>query len=105
MNKAHKKKFYDSQTWKSCRKLVLIRDNYLCQLCIKQNKLTLADIVHHIEHLEDHPSRALDMDNLLSVCSSCHNKEHPEKGKKKDQRKKKARRIKVIQVKANNEVI
>ncbi|NBI31241.1 HNH endonuclease [Chengkuizengella marina] len=103
MNNANKKKFYDSQTWKSCRKLVLIRDNYLCQLCIKQNKLTLADIVHHIEHLEDNPNLALDIDNLLSVCSSCHNKEHPEKGKKKEQGKK-SRRIKVIEVKANNEV-
>ncbi|MFS1513639.1 HNH endonuclease [Chengkuizengella sp. SCS-71B] len=104
MNKADKKKFYDSQAWKGCRKLVLLRDNYLCQICIKQNKITPSDIVHHIEHLEDNPSRALDMDNLLSVCSSCHNKEHPEKGKK-EQRKKRTRRIKVIEVKANEEVI
>ncbi|MFS1512526.1 HNH endonuclease [Chengkuizengella sp. SCS-71B] len=67
---------------------------------MKQNKITLADILHHLEHLEDNPDKALHMDNLLSVCSSCHNKGHPEKGKK-DQRKKKARRIKVIEVKAN----
>ncbi|NBI27805.1 HNH endonuclease [Chengkuizengella marina] len=93
MNKTNRKKFYDSQTWKSCRKLVLKRDNYLCQLSIKQNKLTPADIVHHIEHFEDNPSRALDMDNLLSVCSSCHNKEHPEKGRKKDKRRMKSRRM------------
>ncbi|MFS1511743.1 HNH endonuclease [Chengkuizengella sp. SCS-71B] len=104
MDKTDKKKFYDSQTWKDCRLLVLNRDNHLCQICLKQKKIRSADIVHHKEHLEDYPDKALDMDNLLSVCSSCHNKEHPEKGKK-EQRKKRTRRIKVIEVKANEEVI
>lgn len=73
------KPFYKSKEWKACREVVLIRDNYLCQLCLQQGQLTAADVVHHIEHLQDNPDRALDPDNLQSVCASCHNRLHPEK--------------------------
>lgn len=38
-----------------------------------------ATIVHHIEHVEDHPERAYDDANLESVCLQCHNRLHPEK--------------------------
>lgn len=39
-----------------------------------------AKTVHHIKHLEDAPELAFEDSNLISLCYSCHNKAHPEKG-------------------------
>ncbi|MBD1373726.1 HNH endonuclease [Hazenella sp. IB182357] len=96
--------FYKSAAWKKARETVLLRDHYLCQFCFMGNKIVQADIVHHIEHLSERPDKALDADNLISVCAKCHNRLHPEKGKRgggNDQVKEiKAR---VIETKANEE--
>lgn len=40
--------FYKSIEWKQTRQLVLIRDNYLCQSCLKQARVVPAVMVHHI---------------------------------------------------------
>jgi len=61
-----------------------------------------ANTVHHIIHLRDDPSREFDEDNLISVCSSCHNKLHPEKGGKP--KKKISKKIKVIKANQNPEI-
>lgn len=95
--------FYLSKYWLKCREKVLQRDDYLCQICLDHDVVTPADLVHHIEALKEQPDKALDMDNLQSVCHSCHNKLHPEKGSKGnanviDKRKKKVR---IIQSKSN----
>lgn len=80
--------FYNSKAWRRCRELVLKRDHYLCQECLKEQRLTPANIVHHIVHYRDDPSKGLDMDNLITVCPECHNKLHPEKsGGKKIEKK------------------
>ncbi len=71
--------FYLSGPWKAKRKEILKRDNFECQLCKEQGSYSRADTVHHIIHLEDNWELRLEDDNLVSVCSSCHNKEHPEK--------------------------
>lgn len=73
--------FYDSAKWKRKREKILRRDNYMCRECRKYGKLTPAQHVHHIQHLEDRPDLALVDENLESVCIACHNKLHPEKGK------------------------
>ncbi|MBS4188641.1 HNH endonuclease [Bacillus sp. FJAT-49705] len=96
------KAFYISKAWLQCRELALIRDNYLCQKCLKQNKITSADMVHHIKELKDHPELSLDLDNLESLCHPCHNREHPEKGSKPQ--KKISKKIKVIKAKSNPEI-
>jgi 5-methylcytosine-specific restriction endonuclease McrA len=97
------KPFYKSAAWQKCRAFVLIRDNHLCQPCLRRKKLTPANTVHHIVPLEEAPEIALDPDNLESICPACHNKEHPEKGggKKRPEKKRNAR---VIKVQANEEV-
>jgi len=85
-----KQKFYDSGEWKRTRAKVKERDNNECQECkrngsvsidvyeysekAKRKKIKL--VVHHIKELEHYPELALDMDNLETVCVSCHNKEH-----------------------------
>ncbi|MGX7099438.1 HNH endonuclease [Globicatella sanguinis] len=72
-------KFYQSKPWRDLRTRRLKHDNFECQLCKAEGKATKADMVHHIEHVRDNPIKALDFDNLLSLCNACHNKEHPEK--------------------------
>lgn len=94
--------FYKSKAWEKCRTVVLMRDNYLCQHCLKQGKITPADMVHHIEELLEHPEKALDEDNLVSLCHPCHNKEHPEKGQTK-KKPKRSSKVRVIESKANEE--
>lgn len=85
-----KRRFYDSKEWKQIREEAKQRDNYECQPCkrrglvridtneysesAKRKKIQL--VVHHIQELEDHPTLALEIDNLETVCVDCHNKEH-----------------------------
>ncbi|WP_028392733.1 HNH endonuclease [Bacillus cihuensis] len=93
--------FYKSAAWMKCRQVVLIRDNYLCQECLRKGKITIGNTVHHIKHLEEHPELALDIDNLECICRPCHNKEHPERGFSiKEQQ---SRKINVITSKANKD--
>ncbi|MDA1966212.1 HNH endonuclease [Bacillus cereus] len=98
------KKFYDSTAWRRCRELALIRDSYRCQECMKHDPLipVPADMVHHIKERSEYPELALTLDNLISLCNACHNKEHPEKGGGK---KKSKRKIQFVKVKANKEFI
>lgn len=70
------KKFYKSREWKRLRDYVLKRDNYICQECIKENKITTCNTVHHIVEVREDFSKALSEDNLLTLCHECHNKIH-----------------------------
>ena len=72
-------KIYKSTRWQKVRKIVLIRDNYLCQVCLRHGLITSANTVHHKIKLREDLNKAFDLDNLESVCSSCHNKEHPDR--------------------------
>lgn len=94
--------FYKSKEWLRCREFVLNRDHYLCQPCLRRGKITTANTVHHIKPLEDYPDLALDEQNLESICPTCHNKEHPEKGRGKV--KHTSTKVTVIQSRANEEV-
>ncbi|MEC2307821.1 HNH endonuclease [Bacillus atrophaeus] len=73
--------FYKSTDWKRTRQLALIRDNYLCQHCLKDHCFTPADMVHHIVEVKEDWAKRLDLDNLVSLCNACHNKVHGGKGK------------------------
>lgn len=72
-------RFYQSRQWRQVRAKRLALDNFECQLCKVDGKYHKAETVHHIEHVKDRPTRALDITNLVSLCKRCHNKEHPEK--------------------------
>ncbi|MCA1058107.1 HNH endonuclease [Rossellomorea aquimaris] len=87
---SQKRKFYDSKSWKLIREEVKKRDNYECQECKRQGKVTIDKnefserakrkkiqlVVHHIKELVHNPDLALDEDNLETICVDCHNKEH-----------------------------
>lgn len=93
------KAFYKTGAWVRCRELILIRDSYLCQICMKDNRPTPADTVHHIIHLKDDPSKALEESNLISVCRTCHGELHSTKANTSH-----SQAINVFEVKGNPEV-
>ena len=72
-------RFYKSGEWLDERNKALRRDNNECQKCKSEGRVSLAQCVHHIKHLKTNPELALDINNLISLCNSCHNVEHPEK--------------------------
>ena len=85
------KAFYNSGAWKHKRTEILERDHYECQDCRKRlkdaskegrklsgadRKIRRAEEVHHIRELRGHPELALDGENLISLCTQCHNMRH-----------------------------
>jgi len=66
------KRGYDS-SWRMVR-LQHLLNNPLCSDCFKDQKLTVANEVHHLKKLADHPSLRDDPSNLQSLCKSCHSK-------------------------------
>lgn len=104
MTEKEVKAFYNSGQWKHKREDILERDHHECQDCRErlkkaaskgmqlpgwQRKIWPAEQVHHIKELRDYPSLALDDDNLISLCTRCHNIRHgrePNKFVKKKKR-------------------
>jgi len=72
-------KFYNSSGWKKLRRYILSRDSGLCKCCLEKGEVVLADIVHHIIETKVDWSMRLEASNLISVCTSCHNKIHKSK--------------------------
>lgn len=75
--------FYLWSDWRRTRAQVLKMDHYECQACKEKGKYAKATIVHHVKHLKDRPDLALtiwdgDKRQLVSLCKSCHEAEHPE---------------------------
>lgn len=68
--------WYHTPAHRRWRKLVLQRDK-ICQMC-KRKPATEA---HHIKSLENYPGLALDLNNGMGVCWSCHEKTKKRKKK------------------------
>ena len=64
--------FYWTKAWKELRQYVLVRDDYLCQDCLKNKKITEATDVHHIKKLRKAWELRLDPNNCISLCGTCH---------------------------------
>lgn len=71
--------FYWSPDWRKLKEDIKHRDNHECQMCAKQGRYGPPEAVHHIKHLKKHPELAMDPDNLITLCKTCHNLVHPEK--------------------------
>jgi len=56
--------------WQKKRKLILKRDNYLCQPCKRNGHLTQASEVDHILQKADGGTDSAN--NLQSICNPCH---------------------------------
>ncbi|MEK5429699.1 HNH endonuclease [Lysinibacillus sp. FSL R7-0073] len=68
--------FYKLKIWKNKRVKVLKRDSYECQECKRYGRNRTATTVHHCNPLETHPQWRLESWNLLSLCTTCHDKMH-----------------------------
>jgi 5-methylcytosine-specific restriction enzyme A len=68
-------RFYHSARWRKAR-LMKLRRQPLCELCLIQGRLVAAALVHHMFELASRPDLALDLDNLQSLCPSCHSRLH-----------------------------
>lgn len=81
--------FYSTVAWRATRKQALDRDIGECQLCAKEGRYETdcagrphpvrATMVHHIVPLKVAPEKALELDNLMSLCDACHERMHPER--------------------------
>ena len=56
--------------WKKIRKQALVRDGYLCQECLKNDRLTVATDVDHVINKAQGGTDALS--NLQCLCRPCH---------------------------------
>ena len=67
--------FYHSTEWKKLRQQVLLRDNYMCQICFRNGVVNDKElIVHHITELKEDWSQRLNTDNLQTVCVTSHSR-------------------------------
>lgn len=71
---------YYGDNWHEMRRAALERDGYVCQKCGKiqsehEQEHSFGLDVHHMEPLADFgtPEEANELDNLITVCRSCHN--------------------------------
>lgn len=70
--------FYNSKAWRNKRKEIMNNYGGLCQRCLEDDMIKEADVIDHIQELKDNPDLALDNDNLIPLCHSCHNKKTKE---------------------------
>ncbi len=67
--------FYSSKDWRALRdyKREL---NPLCEKCYAKGIIKDTEEIHHMVSIEADMSKALELDNLISLCKSCHDSEH-----------------------------
>ena len=74
--------FYKTKDWYRARAKTLLRDNYACVFCGASVRGKRQSRVDHILPRADRPDLALDLGNLRTLCPSCDNKRHAEKGRR-----------------------
>lgn len=78
--KPYAEQFYKSKQWQDCRNSYMKKVGGLCELCMKEGKITPAEEVHHKVHLNpqniNDPTVALNYDNLIALCREHHRQEH-----------------------------
>ena len=65
-----------NKRWRHLREQALRRDGYRCRECARYGRLRPAEVVHQVWPVEDYPEYAYSLDNLLSLCVSCHDAMH-----------------------------
>lgn len=68
--------FYQSSEWRKVREIVLMRDHWICQVCLRKGIVHEANLVDHIIEVRSPNgwSKRLDIDNLEAINRSCHNR-------------------------------
>ena len=68
--------FYQSKEWLLLRNQKFYDADGLCELCRKNGIIKEAKEIHHIVPIEIDWSKRLDYNNLIALCSDCHNAQH-----------------------------
>lgn len=58
-----------------------VHSHPFCEMCLKEGRITPVEEVHHIIPLSEGGTN--DESNLMSLCRSCHQKVHTERGDRK----------------------
>lgn len=80
--------YYTSGAHKEWRRKVIKRAGGLCEECKRYGRLdkngepVAATTAHHVKHRDEYPELQFVVSNGRALCESCHNKAHPEKGKR-----------------------
>lgn len=61
---------YNNHSWKKLRRKVYERDGFICQKCLRACNVDSRISCHHIDFDRSNNS----MDNLITLCGSCHGK-------------------------------
>ncbi|MFT0318928.1 HNH endonuclease signature motif containing protein [Bacteroides thetaiotaomicron] len=83
-----RQKIYNSSKWKQLR-IAKLQQQPLCEECLKSDKITSAEHVHHSKSFMRANSEielldlAYNYSNLMSLCAECHNRLHREMKQKK----------------------
>lgn len=89
-------KFYKWREWRELSEQIKKENNNECQLCKKRGIHTPARSVHHVQWVRKHPRLAMSRtyefngkvyQNLIPICESCHNEQHPDKRVKTESKK------------------
>ena len=68
--------FYCSREWQLLRQAKWCQADGLCELCRAKGIIKSAKEIHHKIPIEEDWSKRLDYDNLIALCSDCHNAIH-----------------------------
>lgn len=68
--------FYCSREWQQLRQAKWVSSDGLCEMCRAKGIIRSAKEIHHKIPIEEDWSKRLDYDNLIALCSDCHNFEH-----------------------------
>lgn len=75
---------YNTRLWRKIR-LNYLMQNPLCEICLDNGKIIGANEVHHINPISNATSEmeikrlGFNTENLMSLCSECHNNIHKKK--------------------------
>lgn len=73
--------FYKTPQWLALRRRAIARDGRRCVICGADVGRLGQSRVDHILPRKTRPDLALRLDNLRTLCPSCDNKRHSEKGR------------------------
>jgi len=77
-DKAERDAFYSGRRWR-CLRAAFLASHPLCESCLKQNRVTVATVAHHIRERLKAPALAYDEANLEASCDPCHTATHKRK--------------------------
>ena len=81
--------FYNDRQWRRLSSEVMHEQHHECQLCKERGRHRRARLIHHVNELKKRPDLAYERyytdehgrikRNLIALCQSCHEAQHPDR--------------------------